>query len=134
MTLLAKRAETSEKERITHNIQTPVAPETSLASNAKSVAAPEGALLTLKTRLQSQLDSNSGTGDEYSDVEARFLIQSVRKRLHQVNAALERIEEGKYGVCADCEKAIENDRMVLQPMSIRCTGCQATAEWRGLNY
>lgn len=97
---------------------------------ASPVAPPEDALRTLQTRLQAQLSS----GDGHGEPEAQFLAQSVRRRLNQVNAALERIEEGKYGVCTDCQVQIENDRLALQPMSTRCTRCQAVAEWRGTAY
>ncbi len=89
--------------------------------------APADTLRTLAARLQAQLDS----ADMDSDPEARMVLRSVRRRLKQVNEALARVEEGKYGICADCDKPIENDRLVLQPVATRCTGCQTIAEWRG---
>ena len=101
--------------------------------SALKITPPEETLRTLQTRLQAQLDK-SGQEDAYADPDVRPLVQSVRRRLNQVNAALERIEEGKYGVCADCHEPIEVDRLVLQPMSTRCTRCQTVAEWRGGSY
>lgn len=87
-------------------------------------------LLTLRTRLETQLDS----GDEDGSPEGRAVLRTVHRRLNQVETALKRIEEGKYGLCIDCSKPIEGDRMALQPFSTRCTSCQTIAEWQGLNY
>ena len=87
-------------------------------------------LLTLRTRLETQID----TGDEDGSPEDRAVLRTVRRRLNQVDTALERIDVGKYGLCIDCSKPIEADRMTLQPFSTRCTGCQTVAEWKGLNY
>ena len=87
-------------------------------------------LLTLRTRLETQID----TGGEDGSPEARAVLRTVRRRLNQVETALGRIEEGKYGLCIDCSKPIEGDRMTLQPFSTRCTSCQTVAEWKGHNY
>ena len=111
-----------------------LSPSPATRETAPKVAPPEEALRTLQARLQAQLNKTGEDTDAHSDPEARFLKQSVSRRLNQVNAALERIEVGKYGVCADCHEPIEKDRLVLQPMSTRCTRCQAVAEWRGGAY
>jgi DnaK suppressor protein len=88
-------------------------------------------LLTLKARLETQIHSGD---DEHGDPEAHAVLRTVRRRLNQVDSALRRIEEGKYGTCLDCSKTIERDRMTLQPFSTRCTSCQTVADWQGLNY
>lgn len=149
MTLLANRAKTtaSDNDATRKNgrqngraatgrkisfLSTPTALEA-----ASVIAPPEEALRTLQARLQAQVNNREESSDESwdgSDPGARFIVHSVHRRLNQVTAALERIEEGKYGVCTDCQEPIENDRLVLQPMSTRCTRCQAIAEWRGTAY
>ena len=45
-----------------------------------------------------------------------------------IDQALLRIREGSYGVCADCGVHIPRERLLAQPMAIRCASCQATAE------
>jgi hypothetical protein len=100
----------------------------SAATSPTHIAAPVEALRTLAARLQLQLDGHEADGAP----EARALRGSVRRRLNQVNAALERIDQGKYGVCADCDKPIENDRLLLQPAATRCINCQTVAEWHGI--
>lgn len=93
-----------------------------------SVPPPVDTLRTLISRLQSQIDRSDTEGDP----EARALLGTVQRRMSQAKDALSRIEQGKYGICADCDKPIENERLVLQPVATRCISCQSKAEWRGL--
>lgn len=48
--------------------------------------------------------------------------------LKQVDAALMRIARGTYGVCVDCEEAIEPDRLRASPAASRCHACQQRRE------
>jgi DnaK suppressor protein len=89
-------------------------------------------LLILKTQLQTR--SESGSGDRDIHASTRANSRSVRPLLDQVDTALLRIDQGMYGICSDCSGPVEGHRMVLEPYSTRCTGCQAVADWRGLGY
>jgi DnaK suppressor protein len=48
--------------------------------------------------------------------------------LHQ---ALEKIENGSYGICDSCEEPIPKKRLELIPGSLRCVACQK--EWEVRN-
>ena len=41
-----------------------------------------------------------------------------------IDLALERIEHGGYGVCADCNEPISGNRLQYYPYAVRCVGCQ----------
>ncbi|HLS35486.1 MAG TPA: TraR/DksA C4-type zinc finger protein [Bacillota bacterium] len=43
------------------------------------------------------------------------------KELEQINAALHAIEEGTYGVCSVCGKAISFERLLIVPMTEYCS-------------
>lgn len=49
----------------------------------------------------------------------------------QLEAALHRIAEGRYGICADCDKAIAAERLAAEPACDRCVDCQAALERTG---
>ena len=51
------------------------------------------------------------------------LIEQTRGRLAEVDAALEKIEEGTYGVCVDCGQEIAEARLEARPLSVRCVEC-----------
>ena len=48
--------------------------------------------------------------------------------LAQIDAALERIHNGTYGLCSDCGEAIAPARLQSMPQALRCIGCQGKAE------
>ena len=46
-----------------------------------------------------------------------------RARLAGILSALERIEEGSYGLCEECGDAIPYGRLLVFPEAVTCTGC-----------
>ena len=42
-----------------------------------------------------------------------------------------RIDEGNYGVCADCGVHIPAARLLAQPAALTCVACQSARERRG---
>lgn len=45
------------------------------------------------------------------------------QRLSLIDAALGRIESGEYGFCLDCEEAIDERRLGVDPAALRCIRC-----------
>ncbi len=59
--------------------------------------------------------------DIHEEVEERHGISdALEMRLANVNAALARIEEGKYGICEVCGERIEEDRLEADPAAPTC--------------
>jgi DnaK suppressor protein len=56
------------------------------------------------------------------------LGEAERLEIRRIDAALERIESGGYGTCAECGGAIEKRRLEALPWAVRCAGCAATQE------
>lgn len=68
--------------------------------------------------------------DERLD-DVRFAeIEIDRTRLHDIEQAEQRMAKGSYGVCADCNEEIPRERLMAQPIAIRCAACQSAAEAR----
>ena len=55
------------------------------------------------------------------------ISQSARVELQQVDAALRRLESGRYGTCAACGEAIEPERLAAVPYTDRCRSCADAA-------
>lgn len=51
--------------------------------------------------------------------------------LRQVNAALERINTGEYGICANCEEPISEKRLKAIPWAKYCVICQDRVQAQG---
>ncbi|MTV26825.1 hypothetical protein FTX61_15585 [Nitriliruptoraceae bacterium ZYF776] len=75
-----------------------------------------------------QLDlGTDGFADSAQATEQRSevlgLIETSRQRLHAIDEALGRVEDGTYGTCASCGDAIALERLEARPLSIRCVAC-----------
>jgi DnaK suppressor protein len=53
--------------------------------------------------------------------------------LRQIQAALERLRDGGFGTCIDCESAIGPKRLAAVPWASRCIRCQEAADRDGEN-
>jgi RNA polymerase-binding transcription factor len=48
--------------------------------------------------------------------------------IRQLRAAIDRIDNGSYGFCLECEDEIAPKRLKAIPWAERCIGCQDTAD------
>ncbi|MBI3455408.1 MAG: TraR/DksA family transcriptional regulator [Candidatus Rokubacteria bacterium] len=58
------------------------------------------------------------------------LMDRESRQVSQIEAALERLQRGRYGICHDCADPIELARLRVLPFAQRCSACQARAERR----
>lgn len=57
-------------------------------------------------------------------------IEVDRERLRDIERAQQRMADGVYGICIDCDQQIPRERLLAQPTAIRCAACQTLAEIR----
>jgi len=50
------------------------------------------------------------------------------KRFNRIDAALSRIENGKYGICMQCGKKIPRERLEAIPYALLCLKCKEKEE------
>ena len=80
----------------------------SLDSNADDEHDPEGATIAYE---RSQLEA---------------LLAHAEQSLDEVDAALDRVAEGRYGVCERCGGPIGAERLAARPLARACISCAAT--------
>lgn len=51
-------------------------------------------------------------------------LRRLEKELSEIDAALERIDRGTYGLCIDCGEPIDPARLKALPTATRCLRCQ----------
>lgn len=83
-------------------------------------------------------DGGPAGGDvrDRKDDAGQFQLQEVdtaqeRRDLGEiadVQAALRRLDEGRYGDCADCGEPIALSRLMALPAALRCAACQTKHE------
>lgn len=75
----------------------------------------------------SQETDDDAVADLEGDLDIADLTRDA-KELEAVEAALKRIHEPGFGVCAACEEEIPFTRLAASPASPRCVACQAKHE------
>jgi len=53
-----------------------------------------------------------------------------RKLIAKIQEALDRIEEGTYGICETCGDEIDERRLRARPVTTQCIDCKSEAEQR----
>ena len=58
------------------------------------------------------------TADKFEEFETnKGIMDKLQKQLTEVEAALDRIENGTYGICENTQKPIDRDRLEANPSS-----------------
>ena len=98
----------------------------------------EARLLVIEDRLASiRAERTTATDDDEHDPEGSALSTEWSRaegqradavgELAGLDAALERVEAGTYGVCGSCGTAIPRERLRLLPAAVLCVGCASRA-------
>ena len=67
--------------------------------------------------------------DAFEQAKELSLLQNAERMLAQVEAALARFEQGRYGLCERCGDRIDPARLKALPYATLCMNCQQHAEW-----
>ena len=67
------------------------------------------------------------TSDMIADY-AHMFGERLQQRLLMIDDALEAIEDGDYGLCEECDEAINEKRLQLMPFARFCVSCQSELE------
>ncbi len=88
------------------------------------------------SKLKDKADENSAYSFHMADVgtdnmereKAFFFATREGKYLAHIEQALERIDDGTYGICPDCNEQIPTPRLEAVPTATRCVPCKEKAE------
>ena len=71
------------------------------------------------------------TATETYDREVDYSLEENSEHvLADIDAALKRIDDGTYGLCAGCGRQIAEERLEARPWATLCIGCQRERERR----
>lgn len=78
---------------------------------------------------------NEPSGDIYDQASSErdrelglLLGDREREKLHAIDEALLRINEGEYGICEECEEEIPLGRLKAMPFARHCVRCKTDLE------
>jgi len=74
-------------------------------------------LRRLERKLEREVDYGLGEGDPniYEREMNLALHQSAEEKVKSIQEALDRLREGRYGLCARCGREIEPERLAILP-------------------
>ncbi|MCX7691886.1 TraR/DksA family transcriptional regulator [Tepidimonas taiwanensis] len=84
-------------------------------------------------RAEAALDPHEVQSGDWAQVDGeRDLAQALDERetaaLRAIDDALQRIADGRYGLCVDCGVEIPTARLHASPTTLRCIDCQTRYE------
>lgn len=78
------------------------------------------------------VDSSADVLDQIQRTSEREIaignLERESERLHEVRAALRRIDLGTYGICLDCNEEISINRLAALPWTASCLVCREAAD------
>ena len=79
-----------------------------------------------KTRLENDfLECEKALKNSFFDTTQRTIEIQIARR---IGSALERFEQGRWGICEICNKPIKRRRLIAQPCVEYCIECQEKLE------
>jgi RNA polymerase-binding transcription factor DksA len=79
-----------------------------------------------------RVNNNAAIDDDASEQEGHARVGAIRKQtdrqIIQLKKAFARVKIGKYGLCENCGKMIDTDRLVIYPEATKCVDCEKKAE------
>jgi RNA polymerase-binding protein DksA len=99
---------------------------------AADLQAEAEALVTEREQGDTQFDEESGEGDTISVERERDLMLSAtaRQAVEEIDAALERMKDGTYGLCTPAGRRIAVARLEAIPWAETCVDCKQRVERR----
>ena len=66
-----------------------------------------------------------GTTEAVERISSTAAARSIATTLAEVDRALEKVDEGTYGLCDDCGQLIASERLEAMPSATLCVTCSA---------
>lgn len=77
-----------------------------------------------QSRLLDNASPDADAEEQFGHARVSAIQDELNKKSSQVKKALKRIKQGKYGICEDCGKMIDTDRLSIIPEATLCISCE----------
>lgn len=80
------------------------------------------------SRLVDNAAPDSDAAEQFGHARVSAIKEQLDRAIIQTRKALTRLRIGKYGICEDCGKMIDTDRLMVYPETTLCASCQKKRE------
>lgn len=81
-----------------------------------------------KSRLFDNASPDADAAEQFGHAKTNAIKREIDRKIIQTRKALSRVKVGKYGICEDCNKMIDTDRLVIYPEATLCAACKKKRE------
>lgn len=81
-----------------------------------------------KQRTLDNASPDTEAEEQFGHARVSAIKDELNKKSGQIKKALDRIKKGKYGLCEDCGKMIDTDRLAIFPEATMCIKCEKKRE------
>ena len=79
-------------------------------------------------RLIDNASPDTEAAEQFGHARTSAIRKELVRKIIQTRKALSRIRIGKYGICEDCGKMIDTDRLIVYPEATVCVDCERKRE------
>jgi len=72
--------------------------------------------------------ATTASADAPASTVAPARVQEIERLLDEVDAALQRLDEGTYGTCTSCGRPIDDATLTRSPVTTSCAACSGVTE------
>lgn len=98
----------------------------SLYTNRKKISSEDP--FTLKSRIMDNASPDADAEEQFGHARVTAIKDELNAKATQIKKALKRVNMGKYGICEDCGKMIDTDRLSVVPEATLCASCAKKRE------
>lgn len=98
----------------------------SLRINRKRIASDDP--FNNKTRDLESAAIDTEAEEQFEHARIVAIKRELNEKAKQIKKALVRVKKGKYGICENCSKMIDTDRLAIYPEATLCASCSKKKE------
>jgi RNA polymerase-binding transcription factor DksA len=80
------------------------------------------------SRVTDNASPDTDAAEQFGHARVSAIKEQLDKKMIQTKKALTRVKIGKYGICEDCGKMIDTDRLMIYPEATLCVKCETKRE------
>ena len=81
-----------------------------------------------KQRTLDNASPDTEAEEQFGHARVAAIKEELNRKSDQIKKALKRVKLGKYGICEDCGKMIDTDRLAIFPEATMCVKCEQKGE------
>lgn len=80
------------------------------------------------SRLNDNASPDADAEEQFGHARTSAIKEQLDKKMVQTKRALARLKMGKYGICEDCGRMIDTERLTVYPETTLCVSCEKKRE------